>query len=368
LITAFKLTPSGRIQRPRLHTRQVRTIYSSLEFPNLMVVSKENGGKPDALNAGLNMCRTSYFCTLDSDCVLECDAILRLMRPVIDSPVNVVVSGGIVRVLNGCTVENGQVTRVELPRTALERFQVVEYLRSFLFGRTGWDLVGGTLIVSGAFAVFHLETVIEAGGFGSDTVTEDLELVVRLRRWCADHHRIIRTSFTSDPVCWAQCPSTFRMLGRQRRRWQVGLCQTLWKNLTMFFDPALGSVGLFSLPFQAFVEGLGALIEMTGYLIIAVAAFTKPSILTFLFPLMLLGLAYAGFLSFCAVVLEELTHRRYPSARQLGILLLYALLENFGYRQVVLWFRFEGVARFCLGFRKWEKVVHVAAGEQSATS
>jgi cellulose synthase/poly-beta-1,6-N-acetylglucosamine synthase-like glycosyltransferase len=367
LIAAFKLAPTGLIQRLRLSTRPIRALYSSPECPNLLVVSKENGGKPDALNAGLNVCRTPYFCMLDSDCVLERDALVRLMRPVIHSPVNIVVSGGIVRIQNGCTVADGQVTRVGLPKTGLERFQVVEYLRSFLFGRTGWDLLGCTLVVSGAFAVFHLETVIEAGGFGTDTVTEDLELVVRLRRWAVEHHRTVRTSFTSDPVCWSQCPSNLPMLARQRRRWQLGLCQTLWKNLKMFFNPAFGAVGLFTLPFHAFVEGLGALVETIGYFFIAAAACLKPQLLRFLLPFVLLSLAYAGFLSFGAVVLEELTHRRYPSARQLAILLAYALLENFGYRQLVLWYRFEGVLRFFLGFRRWEKVVHVAARERATT-
>jgi cellulose synthase/poly-beta-1,6-N-acetylglucosamine synthase-like glycosyltransferase len=367
LITAFKLAPAGLIERPRLSTRPIRAFYSSPECPNLLVVSKENGGKPDALNAGLNMCRTPYFCMLDSDCVLERDALLRLMRPVIRSPVNIVVSGGIVRILNGCTVVDGQVTSVGLPRTGLERFQVVEYLRSFLFGRTGWDVLGCTLVVSGAFAVFHLETVVEAGGFGTDTVTEDLELVLRLRRWAADHHRTVRTSFTSDPVCWSQCPDSLRMLARQRRRWQLGLCQTLWKNSRMFFNPRFGTVGFVSLPFHAFVEGLGAVVETVGYLFIGVAAFLRPQSLQFLLPFVLLSLAYAGLLSFSAVVLEELTHRRYPSARHLTVLLLYALLENFGYRQLVLWYRFEGVLRFFLGFRKWEKVVHLAAREQATT-
>lgn len=367
LIAAFGLAPVGLIQRPRLATRPVRALYSGPKFPNLLVVSKENGGKPDALNAGLNVCRTPYFCMLDSDCVVERDALLRLMSPVVHSPVNIVVSGGIVRILNGCRVADGQVTEVGLPKTGLERFQVVEYLRSFLFGRTGWDLLRSTLVVSGAFAIFHLETVIEAGGFGTDTVTEDLELVVRLRRWAVEHHRTVRTSFTSDPVCWSQCPASLPMLARQRRRWQLGLCQTLWKNKKMFFNPTFGAVGLFSLPFHAFVEGLGALVETAGYFFIVAAACLNPQLLRLLLPFVLLSLAYAGFLSFAAVVLEELTYRRYPSARHLMTLMAYALLENFGYRQLVLWYRFEGVLRFFLGFRNWEKVVHVAARERAAT-
>jgi len=365
LIAAFELSPAILIAHPRLPSRPVRGFYVNPDLPNLLVISKENGGKPDALNAGLNMCRTPYFCTLDSDCILERDALLRLMLPVVNSPVPIVASGGIVRVLNGCTVTDGQVAKIDLPPSALERFQVVEYLRSFLFGRTGWNLLGGTVILSGAFALFQLETVLQAGGFSGDTVTEDMELVVRLRRWAVDRERTFRTAFTSDPVCWAQCPADLRMLGRQRRRWQLGLCQTLRKNSQMLFNPAFGALGLMSLPFQAFVEALGAVVELAGYLVIPVAACLDPSLLRFLLPFVLLSLAYSGLVSVSAVALEEFSYRRYRSARNLTILLVYALLENFGYRQIVLWFRFEGVMRFLVGSHRWEKVVHVAGGERA---
>jgi len=223
LIAAFDLVRVDFIYRPLLGTKPVRAFYLSHQAPHLLVVSKERGGKPDALNAGINQCRTPYFCTLDADCVLERNALLRLMRPIIRSRVNTVASGGIVRILNGCTVEDGHVVKVGLPSNAIERFQVVEYLRTFLFGRTGWDLLEGTLIVSGAFAVFHRETVIEAGGFGLDTVSEDMELVVRIHRWAVEHQRQIRMSFTPDPVCWSESPASLRMLARERRRWQPGL-------------------------------------------------------------------------------------------------------------------------------------------------
>ena len=252
-----------------------------------------------------------------------------------------------------------------LPRGTLERFQVIEYLRSFLFGRTGWSLIGGTLVVSGAFAMFHRETAIEAGGFRLDTVSEDMELVVRLQRQARERRRRVRVSFSSDPVCWAQCPTTFAMLGRQRRRWQLGLLQTLRKASPMFFNPAFGTLGLMSLPFHALVEAFGALVEPTGYLIVPLAAILNPALLRFLLPLILLSLAYATCLSVGAVALEEMTYHRYRSARELSTLLLFALLENFGYRQLVLWYRFEGVVRFLTGFREWEKVIHVAAPSQA---
>jgi cellulose synthase/poly-beta-1,6-N-acetylglucosamine synthase-like glycosyltransferase len=152
LIAAYQLIKMDLIYRPRLATEAVRGFYLNPAIPNLLVISKDNGGKFDALNVGINACRTPYFCTLDADCILERDALLRLMRPIKRDPLNIVASGGIVRILNGCEVKDGQVVSVALPDTALERFQVVEYLRGFLFGRTGWDLLHGTLIVSGAFA------------------------------------------------------------------------------------------------------------------------------------------------------------------------------------------------------------------------
>lgn len=361
LITNFHLVKMDLIYRPRMITRPVHAFYLNPLVPNLLVIHKENGGKSDALNAGMNMCRTPYFCTLDSDCLLERDALLRLIRPIVRSPVNTVASGGVIRILNGCEVKDGQVSKVRLPTSRIERFQVVEYLRSFLFGRTGWNLLRGTLIVSGAFALFHRETVIEAGGFAQDTVTEDMDLIVHLHRWAAQHNRRIEMSFTADLVCWTECPSTVRMLARQRRRWQLGLCQTLWKHSAMHFNRKHGVLGMVSFPFHLYVEGLGSAVEFLGYFMIPVAILlgVVPPTLFMLF--VLVSLAYGGFLSVGAVLLGEFSPRRYPSSRDLMILILFACLENIGYRQLVLYFRFQGVVRFLTGFRRWEKVTHMGA-------
>jgi cellulose synthase/poly-beta-1,6-N-acetylglucosamine synthase-like glycosyltransferase len=361
LISAFRLIKMDLIYRPRLETKPIRGLYLNPRIPNLLVVSKENGGKPDALNVGINVCRTPYFCTLDADCLLERDALLRLMRPIVRSPINTVASGGIVRILNGCEVQDGKVIKVGLPKTRIERFQVVEYLRSFLFGRTGWDLLRGTLIVSGAFAVFHRETVVEAGGFLSETVTEDMDLIVQIHRWAIHHKRKIRMKFTSDPVCWTECPSSLRMLGRQRRRWQLGLCQTLWKSSEILFNSQFGVVGLVSFPFHLYVEGVGSVVEFFGYFMVPLALLFGMVPVTLFILFVLLSIVYGAFLSVGSVLLEELTYRRYPSFRDLITLLWYAVLENIGYRQLVLFFRVQGVFRFLTGFRKWERVVHVGA-------
>jgi cellulose synthase/poly-beta-1,6-N-acetylglucosamine synthase-like glycosyltransferase len=361
LVQGFELVEMDAAYHPSIPTAPIRSYYINPLIPNLLVVSKVRGGKPDALNAGINLCRSPYFGNLDADCLLERDALLRLMDPIVNSPKETVVSGGIVRILNGCETKSGRVLKVGLPRTWLERFQVVEYLRSFLFGRTGWHLLGGTLIVSGAFAVFHRATVIDAGGFSHDTVTEDMDLIVQLHQWAANNNRRIHMSFTSDPVCWTECPSTLAMLAHQRRRWQLGLCQTLWKHAEILFQTKYGIVGCLSFPFHAYVEGLGAAVEFLGYLLIPLGIFLGAVPPGLLVVFILLGIVYGGFLSVGAVLLEEITYRRYPRFRDLVTLLIFAMCENIGYRQLVLYYRFQGVLKFLAGSRRWEKVAHVGA-------
>jgi cellulose synthase/poly-beta-1,6-N-acetylglucosamine synthase-like glycosyltransferase len=213
--------------------------------------------------------------------------------------------------------------------------------------------------VSGAFAVFHRPTVIEAGGFCHDTVTEDMDLIVQLYQWAADNNRKIRTSFTSDPVCWTECPTTLHALAHQRRRWQLGLCQTLCKHSEILFRGKYGVVGWLSFPFHSYVEGLGAAVEFLGYFLIPLGIFLGMVPPGLLLVFILLGIIYGGFLSVGAVLLEEQTYRRYPRFRDLLTLLVFAMFENIGYRQLVLYYRFQGVVKFLSGSRHWEKVAHV---------
>ncbi len=361
LIDEFKLSRSDFIYRPFLSTAPAAGLYTSPGTPQLQVLSKRHGGKSDALNAGINFCRTPYFCTLDADSLIEPDALLRLMRPAVLSPAKIVVSGGIIRILNGCRVSGGRISQIHLPRSWIENLQVVEYLRSFLYGRAGWDLIAGTLIVSGAMAVFHRETVLQVGGFRSETVAEDMELIVRLHRWSRQKSQNVRMAFTMETVCWTQCPKTVAMLARQRRRWHLGLCQTLWLNSEMLFNPKYGCVGMFSFPFHLYVEGLGAAVELAGYAIIPLAFALHLALSAFYIPLVVLSLVYASFLSVGAVLLEEITYRRYPAKRDLAALLGWAIVENFGFRQLILCFRFQGFLRFLSGFQNWETVVHTAS-------
>jgi cellulose synthase/poly-beta-1,6-N-acetylglucosamine synthase-like glycosyltransferase len=358
LTAAFKLAPLDQAYHPTLPTRAVYGFYFNPHLSNLLLVHKQRGGKPDALNTGINLCRSPYFCCLDADCILERDSLLRLMEPILRSPGETVVSGGIVRIINGCKEKNGRIVKLGLPATSLARFQVVEYLRSFLTGRNGWALLGGTVIVSGAFALFERKAVMEVGGFSADTVTEDMDLIITLRDRAAKTKSDIRMAFTSDPVCWTECPASLTMLNRQRRRWQLGLCQTLWKHRNMLFRRRYGMVGLFSLPFHLYVEALGTIVEFFGYLLVPLSFYGGLMSPPLLILLIMLGLAYGGFLSVGAVLLEEMTCRRYPGHRDLLLLLAYGMLENVGYRQLILLFRVQGTIKFLIGSHRWENVIH----------
>ena len=367
LIEHFQLIQMDLIYRQRLQANPPMAFYYNPHVPMLTVVTKPNGGKADALNVGINMARSPYFCTVDADCILEKDSLLRLMYPVIKSPVNTVLSAGIIRILNGCVVNDGQVTEIRLPSRPLERFQVIEYLRSFLFGRTGWNLLNATFIASGAFCIFHRETAIAANGFSADTVTEDIDIVCCIHRNLRAGKRKYRMSFTTDPVCWTAAPYNLKLLGRQRRRWQLGLIQTVMKHNSMLFSFRYGAVGLLSMPFQTFVEAFGCLVEAGGYILIPVSFLLGLTPLYLFLLFILLAFVYGALLSVGGVLLEELTYRRYPKMGDLLRLLPYAALENIGYRQLVVLFRVQGCFQYLRGKKAWEVVPHILRTAEKET-
>ncbi len=342
LTEAFDLAAAPRAPTGAIPTRVVRGTFRSRVHPNLWVIDKENGGKSDALNAGLNHCRTPLFCAMDADSLLERDALVRVVRPFLEDRRTVAV-GGIIRIINGCTVERGDVKRVRLPRASLARFQVLEYLRAFLAGRMGWAALDATLIISGAFGLFRRSIVVEAGGFATDTVGEDMELVVRLHRWCRERRIPYRITFVPDPVAWTECPETLRVLGRQRDRWQRGLSEVLIRHRRMLLSPRYGPVGLVAYPFFFFFEMLGPAVELAGYvaflLLVALGSVSALYTLTFLAVAIILGIT----ISIAAVGLEELSFRRYPRLRDLFQLFWLAVAENFGYRQLSSYWRVHGM-------------------------
>lgn len=352
----FELYPIDIPVNMPLDHEPIRQVYKSERYTELVVVDKENGRKADALNAGINMASKELICAIDADSILDPDVLMKLLRAFVEDE-NVVAVGGIVRVANGCTIEDYIVKEVGMPDTFLGRIQAVEYLRAFLFGRVGWDYFDSLLIISGAFGVFDREAVMAVGGYEHDTVGEDMELVVRLHRHFREKKEKYTIRFLPEPVCWTEVPDDWTVLGRQRNRWQRGLADSLWRHKKMLFNPKYGRLGLLAMPYFVFVEMLGPVIELAGFgyffAVLALGHLNSTFVLLFFTVAIMLGMV----LSVSAVICEEFTYRRYQSTKDVAILTLYAFLENIGYRQIHTWWRFRGLIDFFRGNKEWGEMV-----------
>ncbi len=341
LTEAFALTRMDRPCQKTLRAQPVRAVYGSLDHPNLSVVDKERGGKSDALNAGINLARYPLFCSIDADSIIEDNALLRVVKPFMDHPDETIAAGGIVRIVNGCEVKDGRVVRIELPDAYLPILQVVEYLRAFLSGRVGWSVLRSLLIISGAFGVYRRAEVLEIGGYSLDSDTEDLDLVVRLHRHMRLKRRKYRVVFVPDPVCWTEVPTAMSALRRQRARWHRGLVQTLWDNRGVLFNPRYGTLGMLSFPHAFLFEMLGPFVEIVGYVVVVVAWLLGLLNGEFFLLFLAVAILYGVFLSVAAVLLEEISFRRYPGWIDLCKLLVFSVVENFGYRQLLSLFKIK---------------------------
>ena len=355
MIESFDLEPTFRLPTGNITTKPVRGVYRSRSHPKLWMIDKENGGKADTLNAGLNYCRTPLFCGMDADSLLEREALTRIVRPFVEDA-RTVAAGGIIRIVNGCTVNEGTVTNVRLPSEMVPRLQVLEYLRAFLAGRMGWHEMQATLIISGAFGVFRRDLVVEVGGYATDTVGEDMELVVRLHRLCREKKIPYTIGFVPDPVAWTECPATLTVLGRQRDRWQRGLIETLWRHRTMLFNPKYGRVGMLAYPYFVFLEMLAPVVETFGYFTFLAAWLLGRLSAPFATAFFGLSIGLGIGLSFTAVALEEVGFRRYPRRRDLYTLIWVAVVENFGYRQLTMWWRLRGTFNVLRKTKSWGRM------------
>ena len=334
ILTAdYDLIEDNRVPRAQVECKPVIATYRSRVDDRLVVIDKVNGGgKADANNAGLLYARYPLFCATDSDTILEADALPRLVREFQTRPETVAV-GGIVRIINGSTVRDGHVSEVRTPRNMIVNLQIIEYLRAFLLGRTGWSRLRALVIISGAFGVFRREPVVAVGGYDPEAIAEDADLVVRLHRYHRENRIPYRIGFIADPVCWTQAPSDIKMLGSQRERWQRGLLQVLWTYRGMIGRPRYGSVGMFALPYFLVFEALGPFVEVLGFIVFTSSFWlgwvNTESVIALFVVAIVLGASF----SLGALLVEERAFQRYRGWRCFGRLVLAATIENFIYRQ-----------------------------------
>lgn len=350
---AFGLQPVERACPFTLPHAAVSCVYGGPLHPNLVVIDKVNGGKADALNAGINFARSPLFCSMDADSILDPDAMIGAVQPFLEDPTRVIAAGGTVRISNGCLVRNGRVIEQRPPRNLLALMQSVEYMRAFLLARLALSHVGALMIVSGAFGVFKRQAVIDAGGYSTGTVGEDMELIVRLHRFNREQERDYRIVFVPEPVCWTEAPESLDVLARQRTRWQRGALETFARHKDMLFSARYGRAGAIGLGQVLLIDVLGPIAELLGYLMIP--AFTMMGLVSpdYALAFLTVTVAFGISLSIGALVLEEAELRTLPRNRDLFALAFAAVVENFGYRQLNTLWRVQGFWQWLRKEKSW---------------
>jgi cellulose synthase/poly-beta-1,6-N-acetylglucosamine synthase-like glycosyltransferase len=345
MIATYELEKVNYYFDYRIPCKRIRAVYKSQNrsFKKLTVVDKVNGGKADSLNAGLNVSKNELVVSIDADSIMEPDALLKLVKPFMEAKDKKVIgAGGVIRIANSCEISGGHIKKVHLPEKFLPRAQVMEYTRAFLMGRMAWSELDGLLLISGALGMFDREVVIQSGGYRTDTVGEDMELVVRIRRHMADQKIKYDVVYIPDPLCWTEVPSTIKVLARQRSRWTRGTLETLITHRKLLFNRRYGKLGLLGYPYWMVFEYLAPIIEFLGILWFIFLAISGK--LNWPFFLLLTGFVYffAVSLSIWSVLFEEITFHKYEKRRDVLKLIGTAFLEPLFFHPLVMLMSIKG--------------------------
>jgi cellulose synthase/poly-beta-1,6-N-acetylglucosamine synthase-like glycosyltransferase len=330
----------------------------------LRIIDKSNGGKADSLNAGINLSSSDLVCCIDVDCILEQDAILKLVKPFLHDSKKVIASGGVIRVANNCRIEEGKIIEVKLPQSFVARAQIVEYFRAFLMGRMAWSRLDGLLLISGAFGMFDRNLVLEVGGYNTNTVGEDMELLVRMRRTMRAKNVDYTVGFIPDPLCWTEVPQTWKILHRQRNRWTRGTAETLWLHRKILFSPKYGVLGLLSTPYWLFFEWLAPVIEFLGILFMISLIFVPGMDWNILLLFFAAVYFFSILFSITSVLFEELSFQQYKKPKYILSLLLTVLLEPLLYHPFVMWAAVKGNFDLVRGKKSWGTMSRSGLGTQ----
>lgn len=343
MIDEFDMSPAYYVRETETLTHQpLREIYGSDRYPNLLFLDKKNGKKADAINAGLTCVRTPLFCVIDADSLLEPEALLKAVRPFLETSDNVIAVGGTVGIVNGCTVENGRVTRYSLPDKLLPRIQMVEYIRAFLMARLAASRKKTFTIISGAFGIFRRDIAVAVGGYDTTTVGEDMELVLKMHNYMIENNKPYSIRYIPEPVCWTEAPESFKFLRNQRIRWQRGALECLERHKYMIFNRKYGRLGMITMPTFVLVDFIGPIAELAGYLLLIIFVLSGwLSVWSFIF---ITGLVFSfGILiTSLALVIEQDEIENFSNPVDIFRVFLTSVIENFGYRQLNSYWRMKG--------------------------
>lgn len=348
LIEHFDLVAFPEVNHLRIPCAPIHAVYRSRRHPNLRVIDKRNGGKADALNAGINCANYPLVCAVDGDSILRRDALTRAVRPFLEDS-RTIVSGASIGIANGCRISGGQLEAVDIGTHFLARMQVLEYLRGFLLARMGWSTLNAILIISGAFGVFNKEVVVRAGGYRTRTIGEDMELIVRLHHDFSEGRTPYRIASVPEPLCWTEAPEIPSVLRSQRARWQRGLAESLALHRSLMLAPRSGAAGWVAMPYYVVFELLGPVVELFGLILLFGGALLGWIDWAAFLATALLAMGAGALVTALALLLETVATALYPKPRQILLLAAYSWLENLGYRQLVLVWRIQGLWRWARG-------------------
>lgn len=354
----FKLARVDIFSRRHFETAEIRAVYRSTVYKEFYVIDKANGGKADSLNAGINFSRYPYVCTCDADTIFEPDALLKGMRMILRDPQKIVAVGSLIGINNGCEIEKGEIKRFGLPREPIVVLQVIEYLRSFLLNRLAWTRLNFMLVVSGAFAIYRRNILIELGGFSKEFTCEDIEMTFRVHEHMRRNRLPYRILSLPGSVSWTEAPHTAKNLYRQRHRWQRVICETFWSYKRMFFNPRYGTVGMLGMPYYLFGEVLPWIPEVAALVIIPLAIWL--GVFSWMPLLLFIGIYSLTnvFISLLAIFLNDIGSRSF-TLKEIRRLIFLSFVESFGYRQLLSAARIAGTIGFLRGQKGWQKFTRV---------
>ena len=345
VIDAYDMERVDQEINPEWPCKPIRGVYKSRQrsFSKLTLIDKENGGKSDALNTGIHLSESQYVGCIDVDCLLLPDALLHVVKGFYQrTKKRVIAVGGVIRVANSCKIDGGTLEEIRLPKNWLARFQLLEYTRSFLLGRMAWGRIDSLLIISGAFGFFDREIALKIGGYATDTVGEDMEIVFRMRRYMHERNLPYTVEYIPDPLCWTEVPEDLKILVNQRDRWSRGNLETLYRHKDMFFNPKFGRLGMLSYPYWFFYEWLAPILEFLGFF--SILLFLYLGILNWDFFLAITAMVYcfATMFSFYAVLWEVWSYNQYTRTKDILILLFCAMIEPIVFHPLIVWSAIRG--------------------------
>lgn len=348
VIDAFGMKRISRPIRAQLHCQREEYVCEAADYKvPLTLIRKKNGGKADALNMGINAAKYPYFICMDADSVLQHDSLERIVRPVLEYD-NVVAVGGAVRPSNGTEIKDGHVINYKLPKNLLACMQVLEYDRSFLAARILFDQFNGNIIISGAFGLFKKDVVIAAGGYDSTTMGEDMELVVKLHVYCREHGMPYLIKYASDAICWSQAPESLNDMRKQRRRWHIGLFQSMTRHRQILANPKYGLVSFVSYLYFLLYELLSPYIEVFGVFTIGLAFLLNLINVPFMILFFMIYAVYSSLLSLTAFWARIYTIDLKLSASDVLKAVLLCFIEVSFLRFIMAWVRMTAL----IGYKK----------------